>query len=90
MRKIICPRCRELGLGTDCAERLLVHDSDDYQLQVTVTFEIPAPAGPDLDPHEMAAHTRERFLSDLDVSSALQQAVADDDYQLNIRPVFYD
>jgi hypothetical protein len=95
--KIRCPKCRTLGLGTDCTERM-IHDhlaagmspseNDDYELEVTLTFAVPVSSTVLADPHQMATHMRETWINE---DSQLQDVLAESvfgDYDLQVRPVF--
>jgi hypothetical protein len=77
--RITCPKCRSLGLPTDCADQLR-HEArtptgenvtratdgsdDDYWLEVTVRFVAPVSSTLDLDPHQMATHMRDIWSTD--------------------------
>lgn len=77
--RIACPKCRSLGLPTDCADQLkhehraptgenvtrATDGSDDgYWLEVTVRFVVPLSSTLDLDPHQMATHMRDIWTTD--------------------------
>ncbi len=87
-----CPKCRSLGLPTDCADRLthgqdLVNDDDSYELEVTLTFAVPVTSTLVLDPHQMATHMRETWINE---ESQLQEVLAESvfgDYDLQVKPV---
>jgi hypothetical protein len=95
--KIRCPKCRTLGLDTDCTERM-IHDhkdksmilgeNDDYELEVTLTFAVPVTSSLTADPHQMATHMRETWINE---ETQLQDVLAEcvfGDYDLQVRPVF--
>lgn len=88
-----CPRCRSLGLSTDCAEELIhgqpgMNHDGDYELEVTMTFPVPVTSTLPLDPVEMATHMREVWLSEDTVLADLLIEAAGDDFDLQVRPVF--
>jgi hypothetical protein len=89
MRKILCPKCRTLGLTHDCSDTLLVSSDDEYELEVTLTFSVPVTSTLAMGPHEMATHYRETWLSeDPDQLKNVLIDVVDDDYDLQVKPVF--
>ncbi len=93
MRKpktILCPKCRALGLTTDCTDQLSVDDmaDDDYVLEVTFTFEVPVTSTLVKDPHEMAVHMQESWMNDdAQMREVLNEAV-ETEYDLAVKPVF--
>ena len=88
-----CPKCRSLGLGTDCADRLIhgksaVNEDDPFELEVTLTFAVPVNSTLVLDPHEMATHVRETWMNeDANFQNVLIDAV-NGDYDLQVKPKF--
>lgn len=91
----LCPKCRALGLSTDCTERLnhevstVNYEGDDYELEVTVTFAVPVTSTLPYGPHEMATHMREQWISE---EADLQDVVRDyvkGEFDLQVKPVFY-
>jgi hypothetical protein len=95
--KVRCPKCRTLGLDTDCTERMIHEhkadgmipsENDDYELEVTLTFAVPVNSSVLADPHQMATHMRETWMSE---ETQLQDVLAESvfgDYDLQVRPVF--
>ena len=65
---------------------------DDYELDVQLRFAVPVTADLDLDPGEMAAYMRERWLSDEQelhgLIKVLTQAALDQDVDVVVRPAF--
>lgn len=87
---ILCPKCRALGLTTDCADRLTMHpDDEEYELEVTMRFAVPVTSSLDLDPVEMATRMREKWINDEGLLKDVLDDAVDEDYDLTVRPVFY-
>jgi hypothetical protein len=64
-----------------------VNDEDTYELEVTLTFAVPVTSTLPYDPHEMATHMRETWMSE---ESQLQDVLAEvvwRDYDLTVKPV---
>lgn len=88
-----CPKCRALGLDTDCADRLIhgqdsMSQSDGFELEVTLTFTVPVTSSLPLDPHQMATHMRETWINE---ESQLQEVLLESvfgDYDLEVKPTF--
>lgn len=95
---ILCPRCRALGLETDCSEQLghahkdtAMNETDSYELEVTLTFPVPVTSTLPLDPHEMATHVRERWINeDLELAQVVARAIDEESFDLQVRPAFID
>jgi hypothetical protein len=92
-----CPKCRSLGLDTDCADRLThgknaVNDDDPFELEVTLTFAVPVSSSLVLaDPHEAWPRTcARRWMTE--ESQACRTSCIDavngdyGDYDLQVRP----
>ncbi len=96
MHKNHCPKCRSLGLDTDCSERLLhahtpavmnEYDDDVVELEVTVSFMAPITSSLDLDPVQMATHMREVWIEEpIKLEKVIQDALTED-YDLAVKPV---
>ncbi len=98
----LCPKCRELGLETDCSDRLNhgeqdgvpavrpeTDDPDNYDIEVTLRFPIPRMWDYDADPHEVSTHLRETWLDDpVQFRKVLTEAAESEDFDLVVRPVF--
>lgn len=62
-------------------------DNDGIELEVTLTFAVPVTSTLVKDPHEMATHMRETWMSE---ESQLQDVLAESvfgDYDLQVKPV---
>lgn len=97
MPKPLCPKCRALGLETDCTDRMIhahakqrsMNGEDlDYRLEVTVVFDVPVTSTLPLDPFEMATRMRETWMDDDIEFTKLLADVPDLDYDLRVVPVF--
>jgi hypothetical protein len=93
-----CPKCRNLGLSTDCSERL-THarkgntvrelDDDNFEMEVTLRFAVPVAYTSADDPHRQAQVMREGWVEEPDqLVTFIAEALADD-FDLTVVPVEY-
>lgn len=60
---------------------------DDLELEVTLTFPVPAPLRRDLGPREAATHVRDMWVDDPDqFVDVVTRAIGGDDYVLQVKP----
>lgn len=94
-RPAVCPKCRTLGLATDCSEsighvRKARTMSGDYgtepELIVTITFAIPVPTGEEDHLRETATRLHDEWINDPEsLIDALREA--SEDYDLQVKPL---
>jgi hemerythrin superfamily protein len=93
--KVLCPKCRALGLHTDCTEQLkdagtrMKPTEAPYELEVTLRFSVAVTSTLTYDPTEMAMHMRDRWADD---EKELEGVVTEGlwgEYDLQVRPAFY-
>lgn len=95
--KQLCPKCRALGLDTDCSDRLThahkqdfmsgdPYDDGSLELEVTVSFMAPITSSLELDPVQMATHMRELWIDEPTKLEKVVQEALNDDFDLNVRP----
>lgn len=64
-------------------------ERDEYELEVTMRFNVPVTSSQPLDPIEMATHMRERWINnDEELVAALDEA-ASGEFDLEVKPTFY-
>lgn len=93
----LCPKCRSLGLSTDCSERLLhakkkntmIRDYDEgvVEMEVTVSFMAPVTSSLDRDPSQMATYMRETWIEEPGALGKVITDALDDDYDVSVKPV---
>lgn len=91
-----CPKCRALGLSTDCTDRInhanprertmnSFEDDERQELQVTISFPVPIFSDPTMGIREHATAMRDRWIED---PGELLELIRDvgDDYDLQVKP----
>ena len=97
MTSPLCPKCRSLGLRTDCSDRLRhankqagmndPYDDTTLEMEVTVSFMAPITSSLDLDPVQMATHMREMWIDEPTKLEKVVQEALNEDFDLSVRPV---
>ncbi len=62
--------------------------NEDYELDVTFTFTVPVTSSLPLDPHEMATHMRETWMSDDAAFTTVLTEAVESEYDLQVMPTF--
>lgn len=93
----LCPKCRVLGLDTDCSDRLRYankqagmnseYDDGTVEMEVTLSFLAPVTSSLDLDPAQMATHMREQWIEEPTKFERILQEALNEDYDLSVRPI---
>lgn len=97
MNAPLCPKCRSLGLDSDCTDRLKhahrqsvmtgEYDEGTVELEVTFSFLAPITSSLDLDPVQMATHMREHWIEEPGRLERVLQDALTEDFDLAVRPV---